>query len=251
VWLAALATAGGIAGLVIALLPEHKGGFNTPRSGGKVQVVRQQRQVPVSPQDRRKINALLDAFVPAAVARRDPAAAYDLVTKTLRSVAPRAQWRTGDIPVSPYDAGGTAFHGWTVITSYPGDVTLDLTLQPRNPKDGPAAFTVYLKRVRGHWLVDEFYRRTGYGPASAPPPKTATVAAPAHHASGSEGRLGAIWFLVPLSFLGLIVFVPAFIFLKGWFDDRRVTRRYRAEMSTELPPLPRSHERERTPGEGH
>src|SRR6266540_1472573 len=131
VWLAGLAAAGGIAGLVIALLPNEKGGFNTPRSGGKVQVVRQERQVPVSRQDHREINALLDAFVPAAVARRDPATAYDLVTQTLRSVASRAQWRTGDIPVSPYDPAGTEFHGWTVITSYRTAVTLDLTLQPQ------------------------------------------------------------------------------------------------------------------------
>src|SRR6266542_3684084 len=121
-WLVGLAAAGGIAGFVIALLPNQKGGFNTPPSGGKAQVVRREREVPVSLRDRREINALLDAFVPAAVERRDPAAAYDLVTRTLRAVAPRAQWRTGDIPVSPFDAGGTEFHGWTVITSYPGSV---------------------------------------------------------------------------------------------------------------------------------
>jgi hypothetical protein len=248
VWLAALAAAGGIAVLVIALLPGTKGGFNTPRSGGPVQVVRQQRQVPISPQERREINALLDAFVPAAVARRNPGAAYDLVTQTLRAVAPRSQWQTGQIPVSPYDPGGTEFHGWTAITSYPGDVTLDLTLQPRKPTDGPAAFTVYLKRVRGRWLVDEFYRRAGYGPAaSTPRPKTATVAAPTHHASGSKGRLGAIWFLVPLGLLALIVIVPLVVFGKGWLDDKRVARRYRAEMSRELPPLPRPPEPERTP----
>jgi hypothetical protein len=251
VWLAALAAAGGIAGLVIALLPSSKGGFNTPRSSGPVQVVRQQREVPVSPEERREINALLDAFVPAAVARRNPGAAYDLVTQTLRAVAPRSQWRTGQIPVSPYDARGTEFHGWTVITSYPGDVTVDLTLQPRTPKDGPAAFTVYLKRVRGRWLVDEFYRRTGYEPAaSAPRPKTATVAAPTHHASGSNGRLGAIWFLVPLGLLALIVIVPLVVFGKGWLDDKRVARRYRNDMSKELPPLPRAREPEKEPAEG-
>jgi hypothetical protein len=251
VWLAALAVAGGAIVLVFALLPESKGGFDTPRSTGPVQIVKQQKQVPVSAQDRKEINALFDEFVPAAVARRDPGAAYDLVTQTLRAGAPRSQWQTGQIPISPYDAGGTEFHGWTVVTSYPGDLTLDLTLQPRNPKDGPASFSVYLKRVRGRWLVDEFYRRTGYGPATqAHQPKTATVAAPStHHSSASKGRLGAIWFLVPLSFLALIVLVPTFIFTKGWYDDRRVARKYRGEMSRELPPLPRPPpERERTPG---
>ena len=241
--------AGGVTGLVFALVPNDKGGFNTPRSGGTVQIVRQQRQVPVSAEDRAQINALLDRFVPAAVERRDPAAAYDLVTQTLRSVAPRAQWRTGQIPISPYDAGGTTFHGWTVITSYRTSVTLDLTLQPRNPKAGPASFTVDLKRIRGRWLVDEFYHRTGYGPVATPAaPSTATVAAPSHHGSAVRGRLGSIWFLVPLGLLSLIVIVPLVVFGKGWLDDKRVARRYRAELSRELPPLPKPRDQERTPG---
>ncbi len=105
-WLAALAAAGGAIALVFVLLPETKGGFDTPRSGGAVQVVRPQRQVPLSTLDRRKIDALLDRFVPAAVDRRDPAAAYDLTTATLHSVAPRRQWRSGNIPIAPFDAGG-------------------------------------------------------------------------------------------------------------------------------------------------
>src|SRR5439155_3642446 len=159
-------------------------------------------QVPLSRADRAEIDRLFDRFVPAAVERRNPAAAYDLVTQTLRSIAPRSQWRTGAIPISPFDAAGARFHGWTVITSYRTSATLDLTLLPRKAKEGPASFTVDVKRVSGRWLVDEFYRRTSYGTASAPPPaKTPTVAAPARHSSGSHGRLGAIWFLVPLGLL--------------------------------------------------
>lgn len=248
-WLAALGIAGAVAAVVVAVLPSSKGGFKGPRSGGPVQIVRPRKQVPPSARDRAEINALLDRFVPAAVERRDPAAAYDLVTATLSAGTTRAQWRTGQIPVSPYDAGGTRFHGWIVITSYPGDITLDLTLQPRNPNDGPASFTVYLKRVRGRWLVDEFYRRAGYEPATAPtPPRSATVAAPNRHRSSSRGRLGPIWFLVPLGLLSLIVIVPLIIFGKGWLDDKRVARKYREELSKELPPLPRPRDRERTPG---
>jgi hypothetical protein len=250
-WVAVLAVAGGGVALVFALLPESKGGFdNTPRSRETVQIVRPQRQVPLSRTDRAEINRLFDRFVPAAVERRHPEAAYDLVTKTLRSVAPRSQWRTGSIPVSPFDAAGTRFHGWTVITSYRTSVTLDLTLLPRNPKDGPASFTVDLKRIRGRWLVDEFFRRTSYGPAAAAKPraKATTTAAPAHRSSGARGRLGAIWFLVPLGLLSLVVIVPAILFTRGWLQDKRVARRYRAELSSQLPPLPRPDRGDRTPG---
>lgn len=248
-WIAALAVAAGVAAIVIALLPSSKGGFKGTVESGPVQVVRPERQVPLTARDRREINALLDRFVPAAVARRDPAAAWDLVTSTLHSGTTRAQWATGQIPVSPFDVGGTTFHGWTVVTSYPRDVTLDLTLLPRNPKDGPGAFTVYLKRVRGRWLVDEFYRRTSYAPAGTPTaPSTST--APAHRQApeGSKGRLSPIWFLVPLGLLSLIVLVPLIVFGKGWLDDKRVERRHRNELGRQLPPLPRPREHERTPG---
>ena len=251
-WLGAVAAVGGVVGLVFALLPESKGGFNTPRSKGKVQVVRQERQVPLTARTRKEINALLDRFVPAAVERRDPEAAYDLVTPTLKAVAPRRLWKTGEIPVSPFDTRGTEFHGWTVVTSYRNALTIDLTLPPRNPKDGPAAFTVDLKRIDGRWRVDEFYRRTGYAPApsAAPKPKPATTAVGQRKTTASKGRIGAIWLLVPLGLLSLIVIVPAFLFLRGWLEDKRVKRRYRREMSSELPPLPGTQRREQTPGGG-
>jgi hypothetical protein len=247
VWLSAILVAAAITGIVFALLPNSKGGFKGAPSGGPVQIIRTQRQVPVSTSTRAEVNALFDRFVPAAVGRHDPAAAYDLVTPALKTGSTREQWRTGDIPVSPFDAGGTTFHGWSVVTSYPTQLTLDLTLQPRNPKEGPASFTVYLERVKGRWLVDEFYRRTAYGPSAAPTRPTETTATKTHGETRAKGRLGAIWFLVPLGFLSLIVIVPAILFFKGWFEDRRVQRRFRNELGRELPPLPKPREPERTP----
>jgi hypothetical protein len=65
---------------------------------------------------------------------------------------------------------------------------------------------------------------------------------------GSRGRLGAIWFLVPLALLSLIVLVPTVIFLGGWIADRRVAKRYRDRQSKELPPLPCRRDPERPPG---
>jgi hypothetical protein len=44
------------------------------------------------------------------------------------------------------------------------------------------------------------------------------------------------------------VIIPVFIFTRGWLAERRVERRYRNELSRELPPLPRPHDRERMPG---
>lgn len=244
-WAGALLVAAGVAALVIVLIPEHHGGIASPVGSGSVQTVAHPKQVRMTPQVRRHIDQLFDRFVPAAIARRDPVGARAYVTPALRGQATMAEWRAGTIPVPPFDPAGTTFHGWTPIYSYPREVSVELTLEPRRPRDPVGSFVVNLKQVGSRWLVDGIYAQGTHGGQneSAAPDANAEPTTTEQVIGGSRGRIGAVWLLVPLGFLSLIVIVPVLVFGRDWLADRRVSRRHRRELSKELPPLPRSRER--------
>ena len=237
--------AAGVAALVVALLPEHHGGIASSIQSGPVQTVAHPKEVRMTPQVRRRIDELFDRFVPAAIARRSPMVARAYVTPALRGQATAAEWRAGTIPVPPYDAAGTSFHGWTTIYSYPRSVSVELTLQPKRQRDPVGSFVVNLKQVGSRWLVDGIYAHgTHGGQSAAPAPETANEPTTTERViGGSRGRLGAVWLLVPLGLLSLIVIVPLLVFGRDWLADRRVGRRYRRELPKELPPLPRSRDK--------
>jgi len=241
-----VAVAAGAAAVVVALLPEHHGGIASSVQSGPVQTVAHPKEVRMTPQVRRRIDELFDRFVPAAIARRNPVGARTYVTPALRRQATAADWRAGTIPVPPYDAAGTTFHGWTTIYSYPRTVSVELTLQPKRPRDPVGSFVVNLKQVGSRWLVDGIYAHgTHGGQSTASAPGTAAEPTTTERViGGSHGRLGAIWLIVPLALLSLIVIVPVFVFSRDWLADRRVGRRHRRELPKELPPLPRSRDRQ-------
>jgi hypothetical protein len=233
--------AAGVAVLVFVLLPNDKGGIASSSESGTVQVVRSRKQIRVTPQMRASIDTLLDRFVPVAVARHDPGSVRPLVTPNLWRQASPAEWRSGTIPVPPYDPAGKTFHGWRTIYAFPRDVSVELTLEPKRPRDPVGSFVVGLKKPASHWLVDSIYLEgTHGGESAAAPTKTAGAATTTERViGGSRGRLGAVWILVPIGLLSLIVIVPAFVFTRQSWNDRRVRRRHRADLSKELPPLPR------------
>jgi hypothetical protein len=242
---AALVVAAGVAGLVITLLPEDRGGIASSVESGRVQTVAHPSQVPMTAQVRRRIDRLFDRFVPAAIARRDPFGARAYVTPALRRQATTAEWRAGTIPVPPFEPAGTSFHGWTTIYSYPRDASVELTLQPKRARDPVGSFVVNLKQLGSRWLVDGIYAHGTHGgeSQSAAPDTRAAPTTTEPVVGGSRGRLGAVWLLVPLGFLSLIVIVPILVFGRDWLADRRVGRRHRKELSKELPPLPRPRDR--------
>lgn len=88
-WLGLLAVAGGIAAALVAFLPGHKQA-QVAATTGKAQLVTEAKQVSLSAADRHAILRTLDLFVPAAVRRENPLAAYDLVTPTMRKGTTRA-----------------------------------------------------------------------------------------------------------------------------------------------------------------
>ena len=96
---AVLALAGAV--WVFSMLePAPKRVTAEPLEPGAPQVLND-HQVPLRRADRARINAVLDAFVPAAVERKDPLAAYRLATPQLRQSATRAEWRKRRHPGLP------------------------------------------------------------------------------------------------------------------------------------------------------
>ena len=173
-------------------------------------------EVPLTAAARRGINRTLDAFIPAAVRRDDPARGYALTTASFHGDGTRAGWASGTVPVMPYPVAGRRWHGWRLTFSNPGLVGLDLELQPTDPsKVGLVAFSVVMRRVHGRWLIDAFAPVAGFQPTGS----GANIQAepdfsPAAKGSGIIDRhLGPLWILLPLGVIAaplvaLLVMAP-------------------------------------------
>jgi hypothetical protein len=224
-----------------------------PTDPGAPVVVGRERQVPLGAADRRAINRTLAAFIPAAVERRDPPAAYRLATPAMRNSATPAQWARGDIPVYPYPASEK--RDWTVNFSFPGHVSLDLFVHPRKGADvGPIAFTVELRRAAQHrWLVDSFFPTAmfpkvedGGQPLAAPDLGPGNVQGTSQT---GKARVSPAFFLIPLVLVGLVLLIPVVMFVRGKLRDARSERVYARTPRRTMPPLPRPQqeaERERS-----
>ena len=181
-------------------------------------------QAKLSPTDRVAINRTIDAFVATAVRRHDVARSYDLVTSQLSGGMTRAQWAKGDIPVYPYPARGTSWHGWWLDYALKNEVAFELVLQPQpGRKLDPISFSASVKRIHGHWLVDSFYPAATFlgsqhrvlGPRDFAPPTLVSNA--------GNSRLGAVWILVPIGF-GSLALIAVLVFFGVSFARGRVKR---------------------------
>lgn len=234
-WRRRLTWAGGslllaVAALVlIVLLPKASGDELGGVKGPLAPVVGDtRRQTPVSAADRASVNRTLRAFISTAVTRDDPAAAWSLVTPAMRAGVTRAEWNRGDLPVVPYPVVVPKKLEWTVVTSYPRELTLDLVLQPRRGSGrGAASFFVELERARtGPWLIDSMYAEDVFAVAPANPEKNAAEREAA--AADPDEPLSPLWIALPLGLLGLVFAVPVAIVLVTWRRQRSIDRRYRA-----------------------
>jgi hypothetical protein len=219
----ALAVVCAAVAVVALVLPSTNGNVKSSFSDEPVQRVIRERQVPVTSERRAEVNALFDEFVPDAVARRDPGAAYDLVTPSFRAGTSRSSWRAGELPVYPYTPRGHSFHGWTVDTSFRDTMSVQLYLQPRNPRDGAVAVNVDLQRLRGRWLIDSFYPRTSYAPAQSASPETAPTTRVAAPPVERQAHNGLMWALI-LTFFSLVLLTPVAIVSASWLRSRRSRR---------------------------
>ena len=193
----------------------------------------------LSPADKRAIRVTIDRFVSSAMQRHDLAASYDLVTPTLRSGISRRAWAKGTTRVMSYPARGSHF-GWTVDYALPGDVTVDLMLQPRRgAKAGATIFTVELKKLHGRWLVGGLVPSASFADSG----RTGSMKAfgdygPLAGKNPERRKVDRLLLLLPASVLLLIVAFPTAIVLRGWRRNRRAERAFAGELPRALPPLP-------------
>ena len=146
--------------------------------------------------DLKAIRTVLRSWVPDVIGRRDPLAAYGLATDALRSTTTRAQWKQGDLPVTPYPADPKRF-GIKPILVTPDDVIFDLMLQPRRGSHaGVSVYTTEVQLVNGHWQVASQYPTAQF---ASPGDQRSIAAAPdlGPHKQGVQGRtvLGNGWMI--------------------------------------------------------
>jgi hypothetical protein len=205
------------------------------------------KPVRLAPSDRAAINATLDIFVNHAVKRHDVAASYDVVTPTLRGGMSRKAWSRGSIPVYPYPAQSSQFHGWTIQYRSSDELAIELMLSPRassKGKLGQILFHVYLKPANGRWLVDSFMPAATFAPIGKPAvvqaagdftasPGGSSYNRPGHTRSGLR-QISGIYAIAPFSVLGLLL-----LGLAGWGVFATIRNRRLAGPREGLPPGPR------------
>ena len=136
---------------------------------GPPQLVVTPRHAPFSAEDRRRAQAALQVFVDHAVARHDPAVAYDFVTPAMRRGSARKEWAAGNVPVYPYPAARQHVQIAWVWASYRNEVDFDVVLLPRKGAHvGTMAAGVDMKATGAganrRWRVDSFTPRQFYAP---------------------------------------------------------------------------------------
>ena len=228
--LTAAAIAIGAAAAVVVLLPSRTPSHRETLRPGRPQVVVTPKDVPLTRARRRVVNSLLDRFVPAVLERKQLESARRLVTDGFAAGVTDAQWRNGELPVTPYTPRESRFHGWRLNYSYAREMSVDLLVHP-SPREelGAIAFTTVLKRTPRGWLVDEFVPAASFAKETKAPKILAQPDFQPNMVTGAHrnGRLGAGWLLVPAGLLALIPLIPLLVFVRTKMVDRRAMRNYR------------------------
>jgi hypothetical protein len=228
--------------------------FSSPGSSGEANgpVVadssyNEPKQVPFTAAKKREVRKALAQFIGTAVARKDLASSWDVTGPSLRAGMTRAEWSSGDIPVTPYPVARHGQGAWDVVNySYPRKVGLEVLVFPK-PGSGYSVATAEVDVVKGRderWRVDYWMITKFHGPGSAAaadsasalgegPPKVhklpgnkAAKRDAAAESTDTGSRVGAVWLAVPIAVLALIVVVPISIGIAVWLRNRRAAAEY-------------------------
>ena len=118
----------------------------------------------LSASERKAINRTVDTFVIHAVRHENPAAAYDVVSPTLRAGLTRTEFAQKD-PAYPFPARGK-HHPWSLDYVLPNEVGGSILLQPEKKfikKKGPILFDLIVIRHQGRWVVQSLIPKVIFG----------------------------------------------------------------------------------------
>jgi hypothetical protein len=203
----------------------------------------QPKRSPFTAAERRAVHPVLAQFIKYAVAREDPAKAWDVAGPDLKQGLTRKQWDTGAIPVVNYPASHRGLGSWSYVKySYGNTVGLEVFVFPK-PGSGYSAMTADAEVVKDHdgrWLVNYWMPERFHGPPalSAAQLKAAKKTARAFKKKSSskqqtaaptaaafnQPRASRIWILLPVGILSLIILAPLTLLLVAWLRNRREAR---------------------------
>jgi hypothetical protein len=239
-----------VAGTLVAVLIPSKGPSDDDAVGARppAQLAVDTHQK-LSRADRRRIDALLDRFIPAAVERRDPAAAWALAGPEMRSASSLGAFRKGRLPVPSYPANEKNYHHWRAIDVEKGSVVLNVLVHPKDPrKIGTWVFSIEVVKPGARWLVNRIYTIAVMNPPERPATVTHELgpadyaAPPAVSRTSTTSSPSSHSFLLPVvALFALVLAVPLALGVAALVRARRWRRTVRASGRTELPPLPASY----------
>jgi hypothetical protein len=103
-------------------------------------------------------------FILTAVARKNLAQAYNIVTEQIRQGQSLKSWKTGNIAVVPYPADAVKYAPMKIDFSYPKEAQIEVALLPKpGSKVRGQLFIMDLVKRNGNWLVNSWV------PRSSPP----------------------------------------------------------------------------------
>ena len=163
----------------------------------------------LSASERKAINRAVDTFVIHAVRHENAAAAYDVVSPTLRAGLTRAEFARKD-PAYPFPARGK-HHPWSLDYVMPNEVGGSILLQPEKKfirKKGPILFDLIVIRHQGRWVVQSLIPKVIFGTPYKP--KVVSVrdfspTGPGNAPTTSPSRISGSYILVPLGLFGALL----------------------------------------------
>jgi hypothetical protein len=105
--------------------------------------------------------AVARAFIHEAVLRENPGASWDLVTPQMRSGSTRAQWATGNIPVTPFPKADLGRVLFKVERSRARDILLQVEISSTNTSVQAAYDYLEMVPAGANWRV-KYFAPVGY-----------------------------------------------------------------------------------------